>query len=68
MSDSKVSISEITITDESNARVYLSNGCELVGLTHIACDVNIDGLPAFQIGGHIYAAGGAVKLTGGRDE
>lgn len=68
MSDDKVCISEITITDVNNARVFLSNGCELVGLTHIACDVKLDGLPAFQIGGHIYTAGGAVKLTGGKDE
>lgn len=68
MSDDKVCISEITITDESNARVFLSNGCELVGLTDIACDVKLDGLPAFQIGGHIYAEGCGLKLTGGKDD
>ena len=68
MSDDKVCVSEITITDESKARVYLSNGCELVGLTYIAFEVKPDGLPAFQIGGHIYAAGGAVKLTGGKHD
>lgn len=68
MSDDKVCVSEIIITDESNARVFLSNGCELVGLTHIACEVKSDELPAFQIDGYIYAAGGTVKLAGGKDE
>ena len=51
--DDKVYISEITITDVSNARVFLSNGCELVGLTRIACDVKLDGIKSFQIGGYI---------------
>lgn len=68
MSDDKVCVSEIIITDEGNARVFLSNGCELVGLTHIACEVESGGLPAFQIDGYIYAAGGLVKMTGGKDE
>lgn len=68
MSDSKVCISEIIIADVNSARVFLSNGCELVGLNHIACEVNLDGLPKFQIGGHIFAAGEAVKLTGGKNE